>query len=316
MGEAAPPVMRVLVTGAAGFLGSRLAAALAADPRVAAVTGLDRAPLPPGLPITGLTADLAEIERAAPAAGLVIHAAAITSQASEADPEAAGAINIDGTRALLRWARAQAAPPRVVYLSSVAVLGGAGVAAAEDAPAAPRSTYGTTKLVAEHLLNDATRRGEVEAIVLRLPVTIIRTAARQGPPGAGFVSDLIDAVVRGRGFTAPLGPDHAIPVASVGAVVAMVLRAALGSVPARLLHVPSLAASAGSVGAALAACGFTARGVACAPDPSVARLVEGWPARLGTLYPGFSADIADAGLEPIIRAHAAGLGIPALGIPA
>ena len=300
--------MRVLVTGAAGFLGARLAAALAADPRVAAVTGLDRVPAS-GAPIGFVTAEMADFERVAPAADLVLHAAAITSQASEADPDAAHAVNIDGTRALLRWARAQPRPPRILYLSSVAVLGHGESMAAEDAQPAPRSTYGTTKLIAEALLQDATRRGEADAVILRLPVTIIRTAARIAPPGAGFVSDLIDSALRGRSFAAPLPADHAIPVASVGAVTALALRAALGPVPARLLHVPSLAASADLVRSALLACGFQTAGIGCAPDPAILRLVAGWPARLGTLYPAFSADIADTGLEPIIRAHAAHLGL-------
>ncbi|MBI0536844.1 NAD-dependent epimerase/dehydratase family protein [Roseomonas sp. KE2513] len=295
--------MRVLVTGAAGFLGARLAAALAADPRVSAVTGLDRVPAggTPGF----ITAEMADFERAAPAADLVLHAAAITSQASEVDPEAAHAVNIDGARALLRWARAQPSPPRILYLSSVAVLGHGEPVATEDSRPAPRSTYGTTKIVAEALLQDATRRGEANAVILRLPVTIIRTATRIAPPGAGFVSDLIDSALRGRPFTAPLPPDHAIPVASVKAVTALALRAALGPVPARLLHVPSLAASVDLARAALLRCGFPVEGIGCAPDPGIVRLVAGWPARLGTLYPAFSEDIADPSLESIIRAYAA-----------
>ena len=301
--------MRVIVTGAAGFLGGRLAAALAADPRVASVTGLDRVALPAGPAVAGIVADLADFGRAAPAADLVLHAAALTSQACEADPEAAHSVNIDGTRAVLRWARAQPRPPRVVYLSSVAVFGGGDAVATEATPPAPRSTYGTTKLVAEALLQDATRRGEVEAVVLRLPVTIVRTAARVGPPGAGFVSDLIDAALRGRPFVAPLAPDHAVPVASLRAVTAMVLRAALAEVPARLLHVPSLAASARGTLVALSACGVADPGIDYSPDSAVAGLVAGWPGRLGTQHPAFSSDIvdtgADAGLEAIIRAHRA-----------
>ncbi|WP_052402212.1 NAD-dependent epimerase/dehydratase family protein [Muricoccus aerilatus] len=300
--------MRVLVTGAAGFLGARLAAAFAADPRVTAVMGLDRVPAA-GPPSGFITAEMADFERAAPIADLVLHAAAITSQASEADPEAAHAVNIDGTRALLRWARAQPSPPHILYLSSVAVLGHGEPVATEDAPPAPRSTYGTTKLVAEALLQDATRRGEADAVILRLPVTIIRTATRIAPPGAGFVSDLIDSALHGRPFTAPLPPDRAIPVASVKAVTALALRAALEPVPARLLHVPSISASADLVRSALLALGFPTKGIGCAPDPAILRLVAGWPARLGTLYPGFSAGVADTGLEPIIRAYAAQIGL-------
>ncbi|MBP0444940.1 NAD-dependent epimerase/dehydratase family protein [Roseomonas sp. SSH11] len=296
--------MRVIVTGAAGFLGGRLTAMLAADPRVAEVVGLDRSPLL-ATPFRTITADIAGFPVLAPTAGAVVHAAAITSQASEADPDAAFNINVEGMRAVLRWARAQPEPPRVVLLSSVAVFGRGDAVATEETPPEPRSTYGTSKVLAERLLLDATRRGEADGVVVRLPVSIIRTAARTAPPGAGFVSDLIDSALRGQPFTAPLTPVHAVPVASVEASLGIALRAALVPIPGRILHVPSLAGSAELALAALERCGITGARVSCAPDPAVECLVAGWPSRLGTVHPGFSADLADAGLDPIIRAHAA-----------
>jgi nucleoside-diphosphate-sugar epimerase len=296
--------MRAIVTGAAGFLGGRLAAMLAADPRLSAVTGLDRAAPPADGPVRPIQADIARFPEVAPMAEMVIHAAAITSQASEADPEAAFAINVEGMRAVLRWARAQPSPPRVLLLSSIAVFGRGDAVALEDTPPDPRSSYGTTKLIAERLLLDATRWGEADGVILRLPVSIIRTATRTAPPGAGFISDLIDAALRGRSFTVPLAANRAVPVASVEASLGLALRAALGPVPARVLHVPSLAGSADSVRGALAACGLPAPDITCMPDAAVERLVAGWPARLRTIHPGFSADVADSGLEPIIRAHA------------
>jgi nucleoside-diphosphate-sugar epimerase len=296
--------MRAIVTGAAGFLGGRLAAMLAADPRLSAVTSLDRTAPPANGPLRPIQADIARFPEVAPMAEVVVHAAAITSQASEADPEAAFAINVEGMRAVLRWARAQPSPPRVLLLSSIAVFGQGDAVAVEDTPPNPRSSYGTTKLIAERLLLDATRRGEADGVILRLPVSIIRTAPRTAPPGAGFVSDLIDAALRGGPFTVPLASDHAIPVASVEASLGLALRAALEPVPARVLHVPSLAGSADSVRAALAGCGLPAPDITCAPDPAVEQLVAGWPARLGTIHPDFSTGLTDPGLEPIIRAHA------------
>lgn len=300
--------MRVIVTGAAGFLGGRLAAMLAADPRVTALTGLDRVPAPPAAPFRHITGDIARFAELAPAADVVIHAAAITSQASEADPEAAFAINVQGLRAVLGWARAQPAPPRVLLLSSIAVFGRGDALATEETPPEPRSTYGTTKAIGERLLLDASRRGEADGVVLRLPVTIIRTAPRTAPPGAGFVSDLIDSALRDRPFNAPLAPDHAVPVASLGASLGLATRAALEPVPNRILHVPALAGSARAALDALEHCGVPAGGIACRPDPLVERLVAGWPARLGTRHPTFSDGLADSGLEPIIRDHARRIG--------
>ncbi|WP_458096004.1 NAD-dependent epimerase/dehydratase family protein [Roseomonas sp. WA12] len=296
--------MRVLVTGAAGFLGGQLAAMLAEDSRVSAVTGLDRTTPPLGAAHRAITADIARLPELAPEADVLVHAAAITSQASEADPDLAFQINVEGMRAVLRWARAQPTPPRVVFLSSVAVFGRGDPVTTEDTPPDPRSTYGTTKLIAERLLLDATRRREANGVVLRLPVTVVRTAARTAPPGAGFVSDLIDSALRGRAFTAPLAPGHAIPVASAEAVLGLALRAALCPVPASVLHVPSLAGSADAARAALEACGIAAPYLTCASDPAVERLVAGWPTRLGTVHPAFSDELVDVGLNGIIRAHA------------
>ena len=305
------PVKGVLVTGAAGFLGARIAIALAAEPRVTDLVGLDRAEPPAGVPWRAVTASLHRLTDALPRAfvpGLIVHAAALTSQASEADPEAAFAVNVEGTRALLArcraWAEARGAPPRLVLLSSVAVFGGGGEGADEAAAPDPRSTYGTTKLVAERLVLDAARRGAVDGVVLRLPVSVIRTG-RTGKPGAGFVSDLVLNALGGLPFEAPLPLDHRLPVGSATAAAALAVRAALRPLPARVLHVPSLAVSAATARDALREAGVTPPALTASPDPLIEGLVAGWPARLTTRHPGWSADVADTTLADIIRRHRA-----------
>jgi nucleoside-diphosphate-sugar epimerase len=284
----------VLVTGAAGFLGGRIAAAL--EEGGATVTRFDRTAAP-----CVVVGDIGRIAEALPPGtrfDAVIHAAAITTQASEADPQAAWAINVEGTRAALRVA----AGARFVLLSSIGVFGGAEAEPDEASPPRPASTYGMTKMVAEALLADAARRGDADAVALRLPVSVPRTT-RSGPPGAGFISDLVAHARRGARFTAPLSPDHALPIASVRAGVALACRAALAAdLPARLLHVPSLAVSGAVAVAALEAEGVPARAlVDFAPDPTVEALVAGWPRRLATRFPGFSTDIADLDFGAILK---------------
>jgi nucleoside-diphosphate-sugar epimerase len=296
--------LRVLVTGGAGFLGGRIAAALAVMPGVASVTTLDRTGAP-GV----LQGDVTRLAEALPpgfAADAVMHAAAITTQASESDPGAAWAINVEGTHALIAWCAAQARAPRLVLLSSVAVLAGGVAEPDEDSPPAPASTYGTTKAVAELLLRDATRRGWVDGAALRLPVSVIRTT-RQGAPGAGYVSDLVRQVQRGGRFTVPLGAAHRLPVGSVRSAVALACRAVLApNLPARLLHAPSLAVSGEDVVRALDSLGLPARGlVEYQPDPAVERLVAGWPQRLATRHPCFAADIAEPDVATLLRGEMA-----------
>lgn len=289
-----PPNRSVLVTGGAGFLGGCIATAL--ERSGATVTRFDRVAAP-----RVIAGDIAHIAQAFPPGtrfDAVIHAAAITTQASEADPDAAWAINVEGTRAALRFA----GPARFVLLSSIGVFGGGEAEPDEASPPRPASTYGMTKTVAEALLADAARRGDGDAVVLRLPISVLRTT-RSGPPGAGFISDLVAHARRGARFTAPLAPDHALPIASVRAAVALACRAALAAeLPAWLLHVPSLAVSGAVAIAALEAEGVPARRmVDFAPDPAVERLVAGWPRRLATRFPAFSADLADADFDAILR---------------
>jgi nucleoside-diphosphate-sugar epimerase len=288
----------VLVTGAAGFLGSRVAAALDTEARV---TRLDRVAAP-GV----IAADVARLAEALPpgfTADAVIHAAAITTQASEADPAAAWAINVEGTRAVIAWCARQPRPPRLLLLSSIAVFAAGEVAPDEASRVAPASTYGATKAIAELLVAEATRRGEVDGVVLRLPVSVIRTS-RTDQPGAGFISDLVLRTRRGQRFTAPLPPAHRLPIGSVRAAVAMARRAALApALPSRLLHAACLAVSGEDAVAALEAAGVPARAlVEYAPDPATIALVAGWPQRLATRHPGFSADLAEPDFAAILAA--------------
>lgn len=274
-----------LVTGSAGFLGGLIAQALGA-------VGFDRGPAT----FRGDIGRVADILPADFRPHTIVHAAAITTQASEADPEAAFAINVQGTRALLAWAKSRPVPPRLVLLSSVGVFGGGAAAPDEHSRLAPASVYGTTKAMAEWAVLDAARRGEVDGVVLRLPICLLRTT-RQGPPGAGFLSDLVDHARRGLPFTAPLAADVALPVASVRVAIALACRAALArDLPARVLHVPSLSVSGQDALAALGGAPL----VSFRPDPAVQRLIAGWPRRLATAYPAFSEDLRDAGFAAIL----------------
>ncbi|MGG5820279.1 NAD-dependent epimerase/dehydratase family protein [Falsiroseomonas sp. HW251] len=293
---------RILVTGGAGFLGGRIAAALAEMPDVAEVTVLDR--VPADGPFRCFVGDLAAIADVLPQGFVpdtVVHGAAITSLASDADPKAAWAINVEGTRAVIAWCRGLPRPPRLVLLSSVAVLAGGVAEPDETAALAPAGTYGTTKAVAELLVAEATRRGEVDGVALRLPISIVRTI-RSGAPGAGYLSDLVRHARAGRRFVAPLAAERQLPVASVRASVALACRAALaGSLPARLIHLPSLAVSGEATLAALEAEGVAARRiVAFAPDPAVERLVAGWPRRLVSAHASFAAGLADYDLGSLL----------------
>lgn len=109
-----------MVTGGAGFLGAHVAAHLAADG--VGVRIFDRAPRPPWADelgvryVQGDIRDLDAVTRLAAGVGAVVHAAFAPPQA---DPSTIQSVNVEGTEAACRAARATGA--RMVLISSTIV---------------------------------------------------------------------------------------------------------------------------------------------------------------------------------------------------
>ena len=155
-------MIRVLVTGAAGVIGTALLPALAAAGFD--VKGLDRT--------FGPDQDLVSGDALADALGGcdgVIHLAACARVAeAESDPARARRDNVEATAALLRAVSTQPRPPWVVFASSREVYGRAGVRPVrEDSMVAPVNVYGATKAEAEALVQRAAAEG-LGATILRL----------------------------------------------------------------------------------------------------------------------------------------------------
>ena len=127
--------MKLLIIGAAGMVGRRLAEAVLKDGAlggkpVDALTAFDV--VEPGLStrdkvteIAGDISDRATVDQlVADRPDVIFHLAAIVSGEAEADFDKGYAINLDGTRHLFEAIRAQGSDyhPRVVYTSSIAVL--------------------------------------------------------------------------------------------------------------------------------------------------------------------------------------------------
>ena len=125
--------MNVLVTGAAGFLGSRLITALLAGrggfSEIGRIIAADVVPCTVRDPRVdcrvGSIAD-ADFIRAIVDADVsaVYHLAAVLSGQSEAEFDVGMRINVDATRSLLEACRRLLEAPRFVFTSSVAVFGG------------------------------------------------------------------------------------------------------------------------------------------------------------------------------------------------
>jgi dTDP-4-dehydrorhamnose reductase len=139
---------RILLIGANGQLGSDLARVLA-GPRLVALTRRE-------LDVT----DAAAVERAIGEIhpGLVVNTAAFHRVDDiEADPEPAFRVNAVAVHHLARSCARHAA--RLVHFSTDYVFGGGRPGPyAEDAPPAPLSAYGTSKLAGEYLVRQASPR--------------------------------------------------------------------------------------------------------------------------------------------------------------
>lgn len=164
--------MRILVTGAAGMLGSDLIPYLRT--RGHEVTGVD---LEVDIRARGpIDARVSEI---APEA--IIHAAAWTDvDGAEANETAAAAVNADGARNVARAAARAGAT--LVYLSTDYVFNGTSDRDyTEDDPAAPIGAYGRTK-----------RAGEVASLEEHpVGTRIARTAWLYGAHGSNFVDTML-----------------------------------------------------------------------------------------------------------------------------
>jgi nucleoside-diphosphate-sugar epimerase len=248
-------VTRVLVTGAAGFIGGALVRRLLDDGiggrPVQALVASDLAlpdPLrddPRVVAVEGSIADAAVLARAtAEPLQVVFHLASVPGGAAERDPDLGRRVNLDATAQLLVRLRTLGGCPRLVFASTVAVYGDPLPAQVdEDTPAAPAMSYGAQKLAAEVLIADADRRGWVQACSLRLPGIVARPGDGAGLMSA-FMSQLFWGLRERRAVCLPVRRDGTAWWASVGACVDNLLHAAVidpGSLgPQRVVQMPAL----------------------------------------------------------------------------
>ncbi|NMO88161.1 NAD-dependent epimerase/dehydratase family protein [Actinomycetospora sp. TBRC 11914] len=158
--------MRVVVTGAGGFVGAAVAHVLLA--RGDEVVGLARDPgrLPTGVrPVTGSVLDPDVVATALRGADAVCHLAArVRVRESWTDPLGFWRTNLDGTRTVL----AAAGPDvPVVMTSTCAVYAPADDPVREDAPLAPAHPYAASKLAADLLARDVALAGGAGVVCLR-----------------------------------------------------------------------------------------------------------------------------------------------------
>ncbi len=286
--------MHITILGGGGFLGRKVAARLARDGRlggmpVSSLTLFDLA-APPALagaafPVQSLAGDLADLPAAAipPGTDIVFHLAAVVSAAAEADYELGRRVNVRGTDAVIDACRRLDAPPRVVFTSSVASFsGGQDAVLGDDARQMPANSYGAQKAAAELFLSDASRRGFLDAVLIRLPTVVVRPG-RPNKAASSFVSGILREPLLGLPAELPVPDSFAVWICSPRRAVEWLLHAAVMDTGAvgldRSVNPPGLRATVHEMLAALDSVQPGASGlVRRVPDPAIAAIVGGWPA--------------------------------------
>lgn len=317
--------MRTVITGGAGFLGARLAARLLAaadtaeDPverRQVVVADRPGAALPPALEgrvehaEVDLTGAASVVEELVAGADAVVHLASVVSADAEADPERAWQVNVEASRSLLRACARRAAGCRVLVASSVAVFAGTPQASGDDTKPRPRSTYGMTKTVLELLVNEATRRGELDGRIARLPTVTVRPG-KPNLAASSFASGVFREPLAGVDCVVPVSDD--VTLVLIGAHTAVAGLDALLRVPAaklgadRGVNLPGLCVTVEQMVAACRAVGAR-RGlrlgaIAVRPDPAVEAIVASWPARWDARQALALGLPADGSLESIVERY-------------
>jgi D-erythronate 2-dehydrogenase len=312
----------VLVTGAAGMIGRKLVRRLASLGSIGdrSITRLKlhdilEPPLPAEAPFSVETAvsDLSVAGEAdklvADQPDVVFHLAAIVSGEAEADFEKGYRVNLNGTRALFDAVRQREYLPRLVFTSSIAAFGTPFPDTIDDDfLLTPLTSYGTQKAIGELLLSDYTRRGFFDAIGIRLP-TICGRPGAPNRAASGFFSGIIREPLNGQEAVLPVSDDVMHWLASPRAAVGFLVHAAeldttqLGS--RRNLTMPGVAITVGGQLEALrkVAGDRVVERVRREPDPTIARIVEGWPRRFEARRARELGFEADQSFEEIIRIH-------------
>ncbi|EGX88763.1 nucleoside-diphosphate-sugar epimerase, putative [Cordyceps militaris CM01] len=212
--------MKVLITGASGFVGQSLASSLLSQNHSVILTDLAAPPIPSSRSpsaanAVSLAADLAAEPFPASAALLpadldavyVLHG--IMSSGAEADLALGYRVNLLSTVRLLDALRARCAPTvRVIYASSCAAYGAPlpALPPSETTLPTPEGSYGTQKLMVELLLNDYTRRGLLTAFSVRLPSITVRAGAPT-QAASSWMSGIVREPLQGRESVLPVLDD-------------------------------------------------------------------------------------------------------------
>jgi len=322
---------KILITGGAGFVGTRLARSLLKRGRLAGQPITQLVLADQALAQPDLLADPRVQGRVGPllsqCEGLrdetfdgVFHLASAVSGECEADFELGLRSNLDSTRALLdalrhRSEKQGATPARLVFSSSVAVFGPDPAVplparVADDTLPAPQTSYGTHKLICEHLVADYTRKGYIDGRAARLMTVTVRPGRPNGA-ASSFFSGIIREPLAGVESVCPVSPEVSHPVSSpqrtVDGLIAVYEASREAFVGRTALNLPALNVTVQQMlDALLAVAGPAVRArVRFERDERIAGIVANWPQGATAKRAAGLGLLPESSFEDIIRQYIA-----------
>jgi D-erythronate 2-dehydrogenase len=290
--------MKILITGGAGFLGTRLAQAILKRPQLMSCSPSQLVLADQVQPVIGLVRDprvqvlVGSLIDQCPVFAnqqfdIVFHLAAAVSAECEADFDLGLRSNLDSSRTLLDALRAAGNRPRFVFASSAAVFGSdPGLPmppiVRDDTLPTPQTSYGIQKFICEQLVADYTRKRFIDGRSVRLMTVIVRPGQPNGA-ASGFLSTIVREPLHGRDAVCPVLPETAAVVASPSITIEGLIalaEAEPGVIGGRIaMNLPALTVRVSEILDALeAVAGKEARErVRFELDPAIAGMVAGWP---------------------------------------
>lgn len=179
--------MKILITGASGFLGKFIYKVLRNHGDVITVSRAN----------AEINVDLAKEIPRLPQVDLVVHAAgkAHFIPGSAEEEQAFFLVNYEGTRNLLyALAKTESLPKSFVFISTVAVYGcDTGVMINEETVLSAKDPYGKSKIQAERLIQDWCIKNGIICTILRLPLVV-------GENPLGNLRSMINGIKKGYYF--------------------------------------------------------------------------------------------------------------------